>query len=171
MYSSYFTHRSIPSGHRDLSMKSHAPSSMAENAAIVRISARISPHGLLDFTSAISQFGLILCPIAGTAMTRFHELDALRAAAMLLGFVLHVSMFLVRQSSPRRYPLTCSTTTSCSPFTASGCRSFIASDILGSVRRLAATEHVRPTTWLYIFERIQPSDPLKLGETRRRRYG
>ena len=28
-------------------------------------------------------------------MTRFHELDALRAFAMLLGVVLHASMFLV----------------------------------------------------------------------------
>ena len=28
-------------------------------------------------------------------MTRFHELDALRAFAMLLGIVLHASLFLV----------------------------------------------------------------------------
>ena len=28
-------------------------------------------------------------------MTRFHELDALRAFAMLLGIVLHASIFLV----------------------------------------------------------------------------
>ena len=38
--------------------------------------------------------------MSGASMTRFHELDALRAFAMLLGVVLHASLFLVTKDWP-----------------------------------------------------------------------
>ena len=40
------------------------------------------------------------CALTNTSMTRFHELDALRAFAMLLGVVLHASLFLVTKDWP-----------------------------------------------------------------------
>ena len=39
-----------------------------------------------------------------TATPRFHELDALRASAMLLGIVLHAAIFLIPGASDEEYP-------------------------------------------------------------------
>ena len=43
-------------------------------------------------------------PPAAPATPRFHELDALRAAAMLLGIVLHAFLFLIPQAWPIQHP-------------------------------------------------------------------
>ena len=41
---------------------------------------------------------------AGAASVRFHELDALRATAMLLGVVLHAAVFLIPGIWSTDYP-------------------------------------------------------------------
>ena len=43
-------------------------------------------------------------PPAAPATPRFHELDALRATAMLLGIVLHAFLFLIPQAWPIQHP-------------------------------------------------------------------
>ena len=43
-------------------------------------------------------------PPINTASPRFHELDALRATAMLLGIVLHAFLFLIPQAWPIQHP-------------------------------------------------------------------
>lgn len=43
-------------------------------------------------------------PVAKPASPRFHELDALRAAAMLLGIVLHAFLFLIPEAWPIQHP-------------------------------------------------------------------
>ena len=46
----------------------------------------------------------IIPPVARPASTRFHELDALRAGAMLLGIVLHAFLFLIPKAWPIQHP-------------------------------------------------------------------
>ena len=55
-------------------------------------------------TSPVTPNGDTSRPAIGSVSPRFHELDALRAVAMLLGIVLHAFLFLIPDAWPIQHP-------------------------------------------------------------------